>query len=108
MSDNQSNDIVDMWARLMDEWAAASVELDALLDKANSLEPDARTGWQKSVDDAQHRRDLIKQRIEKLIGEAMAGRSAERQDLILGQLPGSLPMAADGFTSQMPKRRIDG
>lgn len=104
MPQNQSDNIVEEWTNLMDEWASASKALDVALASVGSIDQAAMPEWQRTVDEARQRQNEIKQRIDEIISGALASRSAPVSGLIVGQIAESLPMAALGSTRQSAKK----
>lgn len=104
MPQNQSDNIIEEWASLMDEWASASKALDAVLAMAGSVDQAAMPEWQRTVDEARQRQNAVKQRIDEVISGALASRSVPVDGLIVGQLSESLPVAALSSTRQTAKK----
>lgn len=105
MPQNHSDNIVEEWTSLMDEWASASKALDVVLAAAGSIDHVAMPEWQRTVDEARQRQNEVKQRIDEIISGALASRSAPVDGLIVGQIAESLPLAALSSTQQSAKKR---
>lgn len=105
MPDHDSNDLVDRWTILMDEWAMVSKELDVAMALGGSIDPAMMSQWQQHLDEVRQRQDAIKQRIDEIISEATAVRTAPVGDLIVGQISSILPQAPVELSHQQLKNR---
>lgn len=102
MPHDDSNDLVDQWASLMDEWTMVSDELDATMALAQSVEPAAKLQWQQRLDEVRQRQASIKQRIDDCISGATAVRTSPVDALIIGQIfSTSSPSTVEIFHQQL-------